>query len=286
MNTTDDLDTPVDEATVIQPPDDDIDNADNEEHDAFGGAAPVNGDLAWRAGTADGIKKSAYGWMAAGFVAIAVASGAFFGMRNAANRATNASATGAENANGATGAPNFSNPPGAVGGPGGTAQGVQRPTGQGPQGAQGQAGQGQAGQGQAPDQDGTGDGPGGGFRGGPRGGTFGLLQSVDGSTLTLQERDGSTIKVTTTSSTQVTKIVDGTPQSAKLSDLTVGEPVMVRGTTASDGTVAATAIMQGRPPRGGRGDAGPGGGFGPPPDDQQQQPNTQQQGQQQDVRSA
>jgi len=86
------------------------------------------------------------------------------------------------------------------------------------------------------------------------------------------------------------KIVNGTPQSVSLADLTVDEPVMVLGSTANDGTVAATAIRQGGGPRAGRG-GGPGGpGLGPPPDDQQQQqrqPSQQQDPtQQQDVRAA
>jgi len=249
MNTTDDLDTPVDDAAVIQPPPDEID----EEHDAFGGSAPVDGDTLWKADTT-GIKKSAWAWMAAGFVAIAVASGAFFGMRNTADRATNASANGAPiaDANGPAGAPNF---------PGGA------------QANQGADARGQVGSG----DDGPG-GPGGPGGRGPRGdGRFGILQSVNGSTLTLQSPDGSTIKVTTTASTQVTKFVNGAPQDASLADLTVGEPVMVRGTAGSDGTVAATAIVQGRPPRGEGG-----GGFGPPPD----RDGDGLQQQQQDVRDA
>ena len=120
-------------------------------------------------------------------------------------------------------------------------------------------------------------GPGGqGFQGGPPGfqqgdGAFGLLQSVNGSTLTLQTPDGQTVKVTTTPSTQITKVVNGTAQSASLSDLTTGQPVIVQGTTGSDGTVAAAAIRQGGGPRGrGQGGQGQGGpGFGPPPDQQQ-----------------
>ena len=95
-------------------------------------------------------------------------------------------------------------------------------------------------------------------------GTIGLLQSVDGSTLTLQSRDGQTVKVTTTSSTQVTKVVNGTAQPSSLSALTVGDLTIVRGTTGSDGTVAATAIRQG----GGPG-AGGGPGFAPPSGQQQ-----------------
>ena len=76
-------------------------------------------------------------------------------------------------------------------------------------------------------------------------GTVGLLQSVDGSTLTLQSRDGQTVKVTTTASTQVIKVVNGTEQPSSLSALTVGQLTIVRGTTGTDGTVAATAISQG-----------------------------------------
>ncbi|HEY0260865.1 MAG TPA: DUF5666 domain-containing protein [Lacisediminihabitans sp.] len=88
----------------------------------------------------------------------------------------------------------------------------------------------------------------GGFPGGAEGGgtgaggglTAGTVQSVDGDTITLKLTDGSTVKVTTTSDTAVTKTEDGT-----VSDLAKGDTVAVRGTTGSDGTVAATTVTEG-----------------------------------------
>ncbi|GEM_PF-5884112 len=174
------------------------------EHDAFGGDVPPPTsephDVDWT--PKQPRQNPSWYWVAVGVVAIALGTGAFLGMRAAANKTS----TTAANA--------F---------PG-----------------QGQGGQG--GQGGPP-----------GFQQGN--GAFGLLQSVDGSTLTLETPDGQTVKVTTTSSTQITKVTNGSAQTVSLSQLTTGQPVFAQGTTGSDGTVAATAIRQGGGPR----------GFGPPP---------------------
>jgi hypothetical protein len=84
--------------------------------------------------------------------------------------------------------------------------------------------------------DGAGWGP--GF-----GGVSGVVASVDGSTFTVTTDDGSTLTVTTTSATTVSRV-----QKAKVSDLSVGDQVMVRGADGSDsssGTVAAVQISEG-----------------------------------------
>ena len=85
-------------------------------------------------------------------------------------------------------------------------------------------------------------------------------------TFVVDEPNGQSVTVTTSSTTKVIKTVD-----AKLSDLQIGQPVAVRGTTQSNGTVAAAEIdqfMAGLP----KGDFGrhfrfhgPGGPGGPRP---------------------
>ncbi len=68
--------------------------------------------------------------------------------------------------------------------------------------------------------------------------TFGTVKLVDGNTIYVSETDGSIVKVRTTpSGTTVTKSV-----SAKVGEIQPGETVVVRGTTGSDGTVAATSV--------------------------------------------
>jgi len=198
---------------------DDTDDTDDvDEHDPFGGATPVreDQDLSWTPQRP--ARRPSWFWVGTAVVAIALGTGAYVGMRSAANN-TATTTQAANGANGVPGGPNFR----GQGGPPGFQQGD---------------------------------------------GAFGLLQSVNGSTLTLQTPDGQTVKVTTTPSTQITKVTNGTAQTSSLSDLTTGQPVMAQGTTGSDGTVAATSIRQGGGPR------GP--GFGPPPDQQQDQ--QQQQG--------
>jgi hypothetical protein len=101
---------------------------------------------------------------------------------------------------------------------------------------QGQGGQGQGGQGQAP---GAGQGT-GGPAGTDGGFTAGMVKSVNGSTIVITSRDGSDVSVTTTPSTAFS-----VTQPAKLSSLTIGQTVVVRGTTNSDGSVAAASIQQG-----------------------------------------
>ena len=104
-------------------------------------------------------------------------------------------------------------------------------------------------------------GPGGGFPGGR--GTQGTIASIDGTTLSLtatsQDGTTSTMKVTTTGDTTYTETVTG-----QVSDIAVGDNVVVIGTTSGSG-VAATAITdRGTLQAGGFGGGFPGGGYGPP----------------------
>jgi hypothetical protein len=144
---------------------------------------------------------------------------------------------------------------------GGTQQaGFNRPGGFGNgQGGTGQGGTGGFGGGQGGSQNGggaanggTGNRQGGGFAGGNF--TAGTIQSVDGDTITIKLQDGSTVKVTTSGSTTVTKT-----DKAKVSDLSKGETIVVRGTKDSDGNLAATTVTEGQ--AGGFG-ARPGAGTG------------------------
>jgi hypothetical protein len=128
-----------------------------------------------------------------------------------------------------------------AGGPGGPPGG-----GNGPQGAH--AAQGGNRPGRAGGPAGANGGPGG--SGG--GSSAGTVASVNGSTLTLKTPSGSTITVTTSSTTTVTVVKTGA-----VGDLTVGEQIVVDGTT-SNGTITATSIHAGSGLAG-----GPGGGNGP-----------------------
>lgn len=104
---------------------------------------------------------------------------------------------------------------------------------------------------------GAGSGGAGGFAG--RGGfTSGTIASIDGSTITLTLADGSTEKVTTTSTTTVSKT-----EKTTLSGLATGDKVTVIGPKGSDGSVTATAVSEGGALGGGfRGGARAGGGAG------------------------
>ncbi|MHC5795051.1 DUF5666 domain-containing protein [Lacisediminihabitans sp. FW035] len=76
-------------------------------------------------------------------------------------------------------------------------------------------------------------GAGGGF-------TAGTISAIDGDTITLKLTDGSTVKVTTGSSTTVTKTADGS-----VSDLATGDTIAVQGTKDASGTVSATSVSEG-----------------------------------------
>ena len=87
-------------------------------------------------------------------------------------------------------------------------------------------------------------GPPGGTRGSPPGhgsGTVGRVTSISGDSITLATRGKKVVTVTVSTST-VYKHGSTTSTSAALK---VGDLAMVTGTTASDGTVTATAITSG-----------------------------------------
>ena len=98
--------------------------------------------------------------------------------------------------------------------------------------------------------DASGSGAAGGFAGGfPGGMTVGTLTAVDGNTLTITGQDGSTTTVTVPDTATVTASSE-----VPLTDLTVGENVIVQGEAGDDGTVTASSVSQG-------GGGFPGGGF-------------------------
>ncbi len=99
-------------------------------------------------------------------------------------------------------------------------------------------------------------GAGGGQGFGGRGRTIGQVTAVEGSSLLITDATGNTIKVSTTSSSRITKSA-----TASLSDIHPGDTVVITGTTQPDGTTAATAITIGSAPGGGGGGFG---GFGGP----------------------
>jgi hypothetical protein len=69
-------------------------------------------------------------------------------------------------------------------------------------------------------------------------GVTGTLKSVDGTTVVVQTADGSTRNVTTSPSTYVVEVAAG-----GLSDVHTGNRVLVRGTSSSDGTIAAAHVQ-------------------------------------------
>lgn len=70
------------------------------------------------------------------------------------------------------------------------------------------------------------------------GGTMGEIIAKDDKSITVKLRDGGSTIVFLTSSTPVTKSVDGA-----IKDLAVGEQVVVGGTKNSDGSVTAETIQ-------------------------------------------
>jgi hypothetical protein len=96
---------------------------------------------------------------------------------------------------------------------------------------------------------------GGGSRGGLFGGgaTIGTVTAIKGSTLYVTDSSGNTVKVTTSAASSVTKTV-----SSSLKGINPGDTIVVRGSQAENGTIAAESISVGA--AGGRG--GGGSGFG------------------------
>jgi hypothetical protein len=75
---------------------------------------------------------------------------------------------------------------------------------------------------------------------------FGTVTQVSGSQLRVRSFDGTTLTVTTSSSTTVTKRTR-----SNVGALHVGQSIVAVGSTASDGTVSATAITEGEAGLGG-----------------------------------
>jgi hypothetical protein len=71
------------------------------------------------------------------------------------------------------------------------------------------------------------------------GGTFGTVKLVDGNVVYVQTATGDIVQVTTSASTKVTISSPG-----QVKDLLPGETVIVEGTKAANGSVAATSISQ------------------------------------------
>jgi hypothetical protein len=104
----------------------------------------------------------------------------------------------------------------------------------------------------------TGSRTAGGTAGAAGGGaTVGQVKLIDGTNVYVTDTSGNTVKVATTGST----ISKSAP--ATVTDLAIGDTVIVRGATGSDGTVTATAITDsgaGGAAGFGRGGGGAGGG--------------------------
>ena len=75
-------------------------------------------------------------------------------------------------------------------------------------------------------------------------GTAGTIDHVDGTTVYVKTQNGEIVKVSTSDSTKVQITSDG-----KLTDLKVGQQIVVQGQPGSDGTVTAQTLTQ-RPPNG------------------------------------
>ncbi len=81
----------------------------------------------------------------------------------------------------------------------------------------------------------------GGQRPAGAGGTMGTIASVDGNDVTITTQDGATILVKASDTTLVEKTT-----SATVADLTVGERVVVSGSTNDDGSITARSIQSQR----------------------------------------
>jgi hypothetical protein len=86
--------------------------------------------------------------------------------------------------------------------------------------------------------------------------TIGVIEQVDGQTMTVKKQDGTSVSVSLQPDTQVTRVTSGAA-----TDLQPGLPVTVAGQPGSDGTVAARSVQIG-----GRGGPMVIGGTPPSPD--------------------
>ena len=103
----------------------------------------------------------------------------------------------------------------------------------------------------------------GGMMGAMRNGVFGTVTAIDGTTITVDGREGSTTASTTYSvDASNAKVIKGSATStASISDISVGDRVVVQGTVTGD-SIAATTIIDGRVMMGGPRPLGAGKGPG------------------------
>jgi len=74
-----------------------------------------------------------------------------------------------------------------------------------------------------------------------RSGTMGTIESIEGDLVTIKTNDGSTVQVQTSDTTLVEQLA-----SVTVSDLKVGESVVVSGTKNEDGSITARSIQSTR----------------------------------------
>jgi hypothetical protein len=89
---------------------------------------------------------------------------------------------------------------------------------------------------------------GGGGGGGGGGATIGQVRLVDGANVYVASADGTIVKVTTGSSSTITKT-----SPASINDIRPGDTVVVQGQDQPDGTVAASRVVDNGPSGGGTG---------------------------------
>jgi hypothetical protein len=104
----------------------------------------------------------------------------------------------------------------------------------------------------------TGTGGAAGFGGSGRAGgrSIGLVTNVQPGVISITDAQGNVVKITTTANPTVSKSTQGT-----LSDIQIGNTIVVQGQQGSDGSVKATSITVGSL-SGGFGGSGGGGGSG------------------------
>ncbi len=85
-----------------------------------------------------------------------------------------------------------------------------------------------------------GQGQGNRFQGGavPAGMTFGQIEGIEGNLLTITDRDGNSVKVQVADTTLIEKNA-----SVSVSDLAVGDAVIISGNPNDDGSIAARSVQ-------------------------------------------